>query len=205
MEGFIRILYPYCLFVFIFFSPWPERKLRENLVSRRYGCKEKPVCVRPHLRTHDDVRRKWEDNANKHRSSNITSVGRASGHKEAAWPQPFKAVIWGLLMCIDSYCTKGTKTINGCFVCWHSSPKIPWYVQWSNLCLLSERSHCVCEIHANITILCFSQMNLVCFPCVLVRQHLKGSSFIELRIKKAQTVSGTNLSSQQDGSKNKAT
>ena len=31
-------------------------------------------------------------------------------------------------MCIDGYCTKGVKTIDGCFVCVNSSPKIPWYV-----------------------------------------------------------------------------
>lgn len=95
-----------------------------------------------------------------------TLVVWASGHKEAAWPQHFKPTIWGSLKCIDSYCTKGMKTIIGCFVCSNSSPKIPRYVQWSNLCLQSQRSHRVCEIRANKTILCFSEMNLVCFPCV---------------------------------------
>lgn len=103
-----------------------------------------------------------------------TLVVGASGHKEAMWPQHFKPTIWGSLMCIDSYCTKGTKTIIGCFVCSNSSPKIPWYVQWSNLCLQSERSHRVCEIHANKTILCFSEMNLVCFPCVLGKTTPEG-------------------------------
>lgn len=68
----------------------------------------------------------------------------ANGHKETAWPQHFKLSIWGSLMCIDSYCTKGTKTIIGCFVCLNSSPKIPWYVQWSNLCLQSVWLDSVC-------------------------------------------------------------
>lgn len=179
------------LFFRFLFSLWLKRTLRKNLVSRPFWSKEKPVCLRPHLRTHDDVRRKWEDNANKHRSSNITSVVWASGHKEAAWPQQFKPIIWGSLMCIDSYCTKGTKTINGCFVCWHSSPKIPWYVQWSNLCLLSERSHRVCEIHTNITILCFSEINLVCFPWVLGKTTPEGKLIHRTRDEKAQTISAT--------------
>lgn len=123
------------------------------------------TCVPPPTPTHTWGRTK-EGGGQRKQTQKLehTSVVGASGHKEAVWPQHFKPTIWGSLMCIDSYCTKGTKTIIGCFVCSDSSPKIPRYVQWSNLCLQSERSHRVCEIHANKTILCFSEINLVCFP-----------------------------------------
>lgn len=175
MLHFIRwnvVLSKLCLtFTSFHFSLWTNSPLPDlKWAFGSWLTQTQTACLHPHLYTHTrgNVRRRGGGQRKQTQNLEHALFVLASGHKETTWPQHFKLSIWGSLMCIDSYCTKGTKTIIGCLVCLNSSPKIPWYVQWSNLCLQSVWSHSVCEIYTNKTIVFLGNQPSV-FPMCFVQ------------------------------------
>lgn len=84
-------------------------------------------------------------------------------------------------MCIDSYCTKGTKNNHWlfCLVEFLSQNTLIRILaivekkQWSNLCLHSGRRHSVCEIYVNKRYCFCTEINLAWFPSIYcMRRHL---------------------------------